>query len=166
VAPHCILFGKEDNQRLKPRFGKGITMTQQPTPYQYVKLGSNLEFLRGISSVSLMQTTSLAAFPNLMGNLPAGRYSVPNVVNVLKSLLVQLEELGLVQSLRASEPFRAMLKGMEEYLARQPKPELTHLTDQFADELIVLSRHVGTAVRSELGMALPLPDGAPGQAIT
>ena len=32
----------------------------QPTPYQYVKLGSNLEFLRGISSASVMQTANLA----------------------------------------------------------------------------------------------------------
>ena len=42
----------------------------QPTAYQYVKLGSNLEFLRGISTVSVMQTTSLAAWPSLMENPP------------------------------------------------------------------------------------------------
>ena len=41
-----------------------------PTAYQYAKLGSNVEFLRGISSVSLMQTASLIAFPHLLENLP------------------------------------------------------------------------------------------------
>ena len=45
----------------------------QPTAYQYVKLGSNLEFLRGISTVSLMQTTSLAGFPNLLDNFAPRR---------------------------------------------------------------------------------------------
>ncbi len=45
----------------------------QPTAYQYLKLGSNLEFLRGICSVSITQKTSLAALPNLMGNLPPYR---------------------------------------------------------------------------------------------
>jgi hypothetical protein len=42
-----------------------------PTGYQYAKLGSNLEYLRGICSASLAETTSLAAFPDLRENLPA-----------------------------------------------------------------------------------------------
>ncbi len=67
------------------------SLMRQPTTYQYVKLASNLEFLRGLATVSVIQTTSLAAFPELMENLSAQRYSVLNVVNVLKSLLVQLE---------------------------------------------------------------------------
>ncbi len=100
----------------RPAIGKGSYMTQ-PTPYQYAKLGSNLEFLRGICTVSLMQTTSLAAFPNLMANLPAQRYSVLRVVEGLKAVLIQLQEMELQQSLQAAEPFRPMLKEMEDYLA-------------------------------------------------
>ena len=73
----------------------------QPTAYQYVKLGSNLEFLRGVSTASVMQTKSLAEFPNLMNNFPPRRYAVVEVVKVLKSLLVQLHELGLAESLCA-----------------------------------------------------------------
>ena len=42
-----------------------------PTGYQYAKLGSNLEYLRGICSASLPQAGSLAAFPDLRENLPA-----------------------------------------------------------------------------------------------
>ena len=52
--------------------GQGPLPIMQPTAYQYVKLGSNLEFLRGISTVSVMQTTSLAACPNLMDNFARG----------------------------------------------------------------------------------------------
>ncbi len=125
----------------------------QATPYQYVKLGSNLEFLRGLSTVSVMQTTSLAAFPGLLENLSTQRYSVLHVVNVLKSLLVQLEELGLAQSLRVAEAFRPMLKQMEDYLAGQAKPQLARLTDPFAERLLALSKQLGSAVRSELGLA-------------
>ena len=36
-----------------------------PTGYQYAKLGSNLEYLRGICSASLAETISLDAFPRL-----------------------------------------------------------------------------------------------------
>ena len=128
----------------------------QPTAYQYVKLGSNLEFLRGLATVSVIQTTSLVAFPGLMENLSAQRYSVLHVVKVMKSLLVQLEEMGLAQSLQVAEPFRAMLAEMEDYLAKQPKPELAHLNDPFAERLVALSKQLGSAVRSELA-ALPLP---------
>ncbi len=125
----------------------------QATAYQYVKLGSNLEFLRGLSTVSVIQTTSLAAFPGLMENLSAQRYSVLHVVNVIRSLLVQLEEMGLLQSLRVADAFRPMLAEMEDYLARQAKPELAHVTDPFAERLVALSKDLGSAVRSELGLA-------------
>ena len=124
----------------------------QATAYQYVKLGSNLEFLRGISTASVMQTTSLAAFPNLTGNFSPRRYSVFNVVNAVKALLAQLQELGLAESLRAAEPMRPMLAAMEDYLAKQPNPQQAYLTDQYADRLVALAVQVGTAVRTELGM--------------
>ena len=82
------------------------------------------------------------------------------VVNVMKSLLVQLEEMGLAQSLREAEAFRPMLAEMEDYLARQSNPQLAHLTDPFAERLVALSKHLGSAVRSELaltGPAVPSP---------
>jgi hypothetical protein len=133
----------------------------QPTAYQYVKLGANLEFLRGISTASIMQTTSLVAFPNLMDNLPARRYPVMPVLGVLKATLVQLEEMGLEQSLRAAEPFRPMLKDMEDYLAQVAEPERAYLNDVFAERLVALAKQLGSAVRTELGMmsAVPSPIG-------
>jgi hypothetical protein len=134
----------------------------QATAYQYVKLGSNLEFLRGLATVSVMQTTSLAAFPGLLENLPARCYSLPGLVNVVKSLLVQLEEMGMQRSLAVAEAFRPMLAEMDGYLARQTKPELAHLNDPFAERLVALAKVVGSAVRSELavtGPAVPSPTG-------
>jgi len=128
----------------------------QPTAYQYVKLGSNFEFLRGLATVSVIQTTSLVAFPNLMDNLSVRRYSVLQVMNTLRSLLLQLEEMGLRQSLLVADAFRPMIAEMEDYLAKQPKPELAHLNDPFAERLVALSKQLGSAVRSELA-AFPLP---------
>lgn len=122
----------------------------EPTAYQYAKLGSNLEYLRGITSVSLMQTTSLVAFPNLMGNLPAQRYSVPRVVEVLKSVLIQLEEMELKASLELAEHYRPMLKDMEEYLSKNPNPETAFLLDHFADRLVEIAKHMAIALKQDL----------------
>ena len=122
----------------------------EPTTYQYAKLGSNLEFLRGICSVSLMQTTSLVAFPNLLGNLPGQRYSVQRVVEVLKSLLIQLEEMDLKASLEIAEHYRPMLKDMEEYLAKNPNPETAFLLDHFADRLVEIAKHITIALKQDL----------------
>ena len=133
----------------------------QPTGYQYAKLGGNLEFLRGTCTVSLMQTTSLAAFPNLMENLPPRRYSVMHVVEAMKAILIQLQELKLEQSLRTAEPFRPMLSEMEDYLSRTKEPQLAHLNDKFADRLVALSKVVASAVRSELGATVPLAPTRP-----
>lgn len=148
--------------RTRQKPAEPTNIMAQATAYQYVRLGSNLEFLRGLATVSVIQTTSLAAFPNLMDNLSARRYSVMQVVNVIKSLLVQLEEMGLAQSLRVADAFRPMLAEMEQYLARQPKPELAHLTDEFAERLVVLSKQLGSAVRGELA-ASPAVSSPPGE---
>jgi hypothetical protein len=129
----------------------------QPTAYQYLKLGSNLEFLRGICSVSIMQTTSLAGLPNLMANLPSYRYSAMHVAEVLRSLLIQLQEMGLAESLQVVEAFRPMLSEIEEYLAQVKSPQEAYLTDPFAERLITISRLLVSTVRKELGMAANFP---------
>ena len=153
-STHGIMNAKHPSRNL------GDIIMPQPTAYQYVKLGSHLEFLRGIATASVMQTTSLAAFPELMGNLARRRYSVLQVVNVLKALLVQLEEMGLAESLRTAETFRPMLAEMEDFLGRQAKPEVAQLNDGFAERLIGLAKQLGTAVRSDLSM-ITLPSGNP-----
>lgn len=125
----------------------------QPTAYQYVKLGMNLEYLRGINSVSILLGTSLVAFPHLMENLPAQRYGVLKVVELLRSVLIQLEELGLKQSLDAAAGFRSMLAEMEAFLAQTPQPAGAILQDHFANKLAGLAKQVALAVKQELGTA-------------
>ena len=121
-----------------------------PTGYQYAKLGSNLEYLRGICSASLAQTTSLNPFPDLRDNVPSRRYLVVNVVEVLRSLLVQLQELQLPLLREAAEPFRPMLKEMEDYLSVSATPRTTLLNDGFAQRLIVVAKQVILAARRDL----------------
>jgi hypothetical protein len=133
----------------------------QPTLYQYVKLGSNLEFLRGLSTASLMQTTSLVAFPNLMENLPSTRYGLTQVIQGLKALMIQLEEMKLVSTLAAAKPFPAMLREMEEYAARVEKPQAAYLNDQFADRLVALTKQLATPLKLELSAATSPPTSNP-----
>ena len=123
----------------------------EATAYQYVTLGSKLEFLRGISSKSLTQATSLVAFPNLLENLPAQRYTVRRVVGVVRSLLGQLEEMKLDKSLRVAEGFRPMLEQMQKFLEKTAIPETALFQDQFAENLAVISKQVAIALEAELG---------------
>ena len=134
-----------------------------PTGYQYAKLGSNLEYLRGICSASLAPAASLAAFPELRQNVPRERYLVVNVVEVLRSLLVQLEELQLPFSCQAATPFQPMLREMEEFLAKSPTPRSTYLNDAFAERLIVAAKQVILAARRDLATPILHPsEGQPG----
>ena len=128
-----------------------------PTGYQYAKLGSNLEYLRGICSTSLSQTASLAGLPDLLENLPVRRYLVVNVVEVLGSLLVQLGELNLPESRQAARPFHVMLKEMEEFLSQSPNPSATYLNDAFAQRLIVAAKQVILAARRDLSKPILRP---------
>ena len=127
--------------------------TMQPTPYQYVKLGAHLEFLRGVCPVSLMQTTGLAEMPNMAENVPPHRYSAMHVAEALRSLAVLLGEMGLANSARAAAPFAPMLKEIDEYLARVPSPQEAILNDPFADRLVAIAKQLALAVRRELGTA-------------
>lgn len=117
--------------------------------YQFVKLGMNLEYLRGIASVSMMQSTSLAAFPQIMDNLAEARYRVYNVVSVIRALLVQLEALELKDSRAAAAPLEPLLKEMEAALNGSPQPQSVTLRDHFADKLIAHARNIALAVKEE-----------------
>jgi hypothetical protein len=133
------------------RLAKKRTLTMPaPTAYQYSKLGSSLEYLRGVCSASLMQTTSLVAFPSLMENLPFHRYTVIHVIEAMQSLLVLLDEMKLERALQAAEPLRPMLREMADYLSKTPSPETAFLQDEFANQIVELAKQVGVAVRQEL----------------
>ena len=55
-----------------------------------------------------------------------------------------------------------MLKEMEDYQAGLKPTQYAYLNDPFAERLVALSKQIGSAVRSELGMAdssVPSPSG-------
>lgn len=123
----------------------------QLTNYQLVKLGSNLEFLRGLCTTTLLvPETGMENFPNLVENLPTLRYSVVRVVGVLKAILIQLQEMQLEQSLLAANAFRPMLQEMEDHLQRTDATTASYLFNPFAERLVTVAKQVASAVRSEL----------------
>ncbi len=118
---------------------------------QYVRLGSNLEFLRGICSKSLTQRVSLGAFPNLLDNLPMRRYTVPRVVAAVTTVLGDLEAMKLPGSLAAAEAFRPMLEQMTAYLEKSASPEGAMFRDDFAERLVTIAKEVSDALERDLG---------------
>jgi hypothetical protein len=130
---------------------------KQSTGYQYAKLGSNLEYLRGICSVSLTPTASLKEFPDLRENVPTQRYLVANVVEVLRSLLVQVQQMNLPASQVAAQGLIPMLKEMEEFLGLSESSRAVFLDDAFAQRLVVLAKQVILAARHDLSGTVLLP---------
>ena len=106
------------------------------TLYQFVKLGMNVEYLRGTSSVSIMPARSVAAFPRLVENLPPNRYPVAKVVETVKALMVQLEDLGFDQTRAEAEQLRPLLEQMETYLSETGEKSPSFMQDSFADKLV------------------------------
>jgi len=129
----------------------------QPTAYQYVKLGMNLEYVRSINSVSILLGTSLVAFPHLMENLPGNRCSVEKVIEVLRSLLIQLEEMGLTRTLAEAAAFRPMLARMEAYASQMRDPAGAILQDHFADKLVDVAKRVTFVLKQELASPTESP---------
>lgn len=132
----------------------------EKTLYQYIKLGMNLEYLNGIGTISVLLGTSMVAFPHLSKNLPGERYAVKTVVEVLRALMVQLETLGLKQSLAAAEPAREMMQSMERHLRQVPQEKILDikLQDAFADRLVSIARDISLVVRQETsGLAAGSP---------
>ena len=122
----------------------------QPTKYQYVKLGMNLEYLRGISTASIVLSTKLVAFPDLKENLPAQRFAASKVIEVLKSLLIQLDEMRLPQTLAAAAEYRPMLAQIEAFTSQSPIPGSVVLQDSFANKLVSVAKQVSLVLKHEL----------------
>ncbi|OHB80460.1 MAG: hypothetical protein A2W31_16735 [Planctomycetes bacterium RBG_16_64_10] len=130
---------------------------QQPTAYQYVKLGMNLEYVRSIHSASILLGTSLVAFPHLMENLPGNRCSVERIIEVLRSLLIQLDEMGFTRTLAEAAAFRPMLARMEAYVSQTRDPAGTILQDHFADDLVDIAKRVTAVLKQELAAPTASP---------
>lgn len=122
----------------------------ESTAHRYYKLGSELEYLRGLSSKSLTVPAELSAFHNLSENVPSRRYAVRHVVDVLGSVLARLEQMELVKPLAAAAELRGMLPQMQDYLGKLSKPDIAVLQDPFAERLVAVCKQVVAAVEAEL----------------
>ena len=120
-------------------------------PRTCFELGCRIEYLAGIATHQIIPWTGLSEFPALAANQPGLRFEVPRVVEMLQGLLSDLESLKLAAALEAAEPFRPMLKEMEDFLNADPKPTDTTLNDHFADKLVQIAGKVGEAIRKDLG---------------
>ncbi len=121
------------------------------TASSFLKLGLNLEYLRGIASVSDLAGRNLDPFPFLRENQPSQRYAAVRVVTVLRSLFASLESLNLKKSLEVAEGFRPMLAEVETYLGKASNPDVVTLLDHFADKLIRIADDVAASVKEEAG---------------
>lgn len=125
-------------------------MTSETKPlYRYIKLGMNIEFLRGISSVSVMPNDELVAFPRLVGNLAPNRYAVINVVETLRSVFIQLDELDLTKTRDEARQLEPLLQQMEEYLAQNEDPTKAFMNDGFADKLVFFINELHLCLKTE-----------------
>ncbi len=116
---------------------------------QYLKLGINIEYLRGITSITSEARSPLLDVPYIFENQTGRRYSAIKVVAVLKSLLAILEELDLKKALDAAAEFRIMLAEVETYLGKHPNPPIVTLQDPFANTLVEVAERVLIAVRED-----------------
>lgn len=123
----------------------------QISPYQYVKLGMNLEYLQGVTSSSIKLTANLASFPELTENLPTQRFDATKVMAVVRSLLIQLEEMGLRETRSAADALAPMLTQVETYINENPTSSSIVLQDGFANKLVSVAKQISLVLKQELG---------------
>jgi hypothetical protein len=118
--------------------------------FQIAKLGAHVEYLRGIASVSIIPATSLVEFPQVMANQPETRFAVAKVVETIRAMLLQLEELQLPEAQAAAAPLGPMVQEMEQALAAAPNRNAVTLRDHFAERIVGHARLIGLALKQEL----------------
>ncbi len=124
-----------------------------PTSYELIKLGMNLQHLRSIASNSIFLGTSLVEFTHLEENQPAVRYSVRKTVELLRSVVLQLQEFGYTRTLQALAPLEPMRVEMEQALAQAPPGDELTLRDHFADRIVAHMKDVLVVLKEEASAA-------------
>lgn len=160
--PCEITAGVYSNEAPRARYLESPAMDPK-TLYQFIKLGMNVEYLRGASSVSIMPARGLAAFPRLVENLPPNRYPVAKVVETVKAIMVQLEDLGLEQTRGEAEQLRPLLQQMETYLSETSDKSVSFMTDSFADKLVFFVNELLLALKKEASSKLYIGQRPTGQ---
>ncbi|HTN76232.1 MAG TPA: hypothetical protein VL096_13335 [Pirellulaceae bacterium] len=129
----------------------------QPSLYEFIKLGMNLQHLRSIATVSIIPTTSLVAFPELDANQPGTRCSVRKTVELLKTVRVQLNAFGLTETVAAFAPLDPMQAEMEAALAKAAPGDDLILRDPFANRLVGHIKNLLVILKEETSArALPI----------
>lgn len=116
-----------------------------------LKLGLNLEYLRGISSAAIHTVNDLQSVPYLLENQPALRYSASNVAVVLGSLASLLEQADLPKTRAAAESFAPLREEIETFLKENLGVDNVTLQDHFADRLVRIAEEVLKSLREEIG---------------
>jgi hypothetical protein len=120
-------------------------------PQQLLKLGLNLEYLRGIASSNVRTLGDLQNCPYLLGNQPGVRYSAENVISVIKSMMELLKSTELTKAMEVAEAYKPMAQEIEDYLAKAPVKEDVRLLDHFADKVAMIAEDVLKSLRDETG---------------
>lgn len=111
----------------------------------------NLEYLQGVTSSSIKLTANLASFPELTENLPTQRFDATKVMAVVRSLLIQLEEMGLRETRSAADALAPMLTQVETYINENPTSSSIVLQDGFANKLVSVAKQISLVLKQELG---------------
>ena len=114
-----------------------------------IRLGMLIEYLRGISSVSVTATTLLDDLPELNANFAGNRYRVMDVAEEVKELIDILEKYECEDTLAVVGDLGEKLKQMEEYLSSSPSADEAFLLNPFANDLIAIANEVGDKIMEE-----------------
>ena len=116
----------------------------------FLKLGLQLEYLRGANSASAVTKNDVAQFPYLLDNQAQFRYAAKKVAAVIGSLVALLEKLKLTEALAKAGEYRPMLAEVEAYLAQNADPEAVILNDHFIDKIVRIAESVLADVKKEI----------------
>lgn len=119
---------------------------------RFLKLGLNLEYLRGVPCATVQTLKDLSPFPYLLENQPALRYSAKSVAAVIESLLGELKDAELPKTLAAVEDLRPMATEIEEFLQTSPAGGADGVTlqDHFAEKIVRTAEDAVKTLREEI----------------
>ena len=115
-----------------------------------IRLGMLIEYLRGISSVSISTTAVLDDLPELNANFAGNRYRVLDVAAVVREVIETLEKFELEETLAVIGDLGEKLQEMEGFLNETSDPEGAFLLNPFANDIVAFANAIGDAVITEV----------------
>ena len=114
-----------------------------------IRLGMLIEYLRGISSVSVTATTILDDLPELNANFAGNRYRVVDVAEVVEEVIDTLEKFECEETLAVLGDLGEKLGEMKEYLASTESADDAFLLNPFANDIISIANQIGDTILEE-----------------